>query len=194
MGLHWLKGDVSLPLKRITLDWAVAILVILILPLSLYLGKWNFALWVGFIVWAEYFTLGGNVSTWKVMIPSLPFGAGVGAAWCTSAVALSKVLAPYCGPLHAVYFGYALTNLFWIPFIIRGLNWTKAFTVGSLAVFNGFTLLLAVYFTRALPSVGPMENPYYVIWLSFLWTVLMSYLGWFFGWLTALLTFPRKPD
>ena len=194
MGLHWLEGDLSFPSKRIPLPWAAAILVVFILPLSFYLGKWNFPLWVSFIVWAEYFALGAKRDTWKIIIPSLPFGAGVGAAWCASSVALSTLLVPYFGPVHGVYAAYALTNLLWIPLILYGLGWTHTFTAGTLAVFNGFTLQLAVYFTGTLPPVGPMENPYYVIWWSFLWSVLMAYVGWGFGWFNVFLTFPRKPS
>lgn len=191
MGLHWLKGDLSYPSKRIPLPWATAILVILILPLCFYLGKWNFALWVSFIVWAEYFALGAKADTWKLIIPSLPFGAVFGAAWCTSAVALSKPLSVYVGPVNALYASFALTNLFWVPILLYGLRWTHAFTAGTLAVFNGFSLQLGVYLTGSLPQVGPMENPYYLIWWSFVWSVLMAYVGWFFGWLNVVLTFPR---
>jgi hypothetical protein len=193
MGSHILKGDLSYPSKRIPLPWATAILIILILPLGFYLGKWNFTLWVSFIVWAEYFALGAKVDTWKLIMPSIPFGAVFGAAWCTSAVALCNILTPYWGPVNGLYAAFALTNLIWVPLILYGLRWHHAFTAGTLAVFNGLGLQLAVYFTGSLPKVGPMENAYFVIWWSFLWSVLMAYVGWFFGWFNIVLTFPRKP-
>lgn len=185
MGLHWLKGDLSYPSPRIPLHWAVAIVVICVLPLAFLLGKWSFPIWVSFIVWAEYFALGAKLNTWKVIIPSLPFGAIIAAVWCSSAVAL----APYVGGLM---WSLALTNILWVTLLVYGLRWTHAWTVGTLAVFNGLTLFLAVYFTGSIPQVGPLENPQYVIWWACLWTILMCYLGWFLGWFNVLITFPRK--
>ena len=69
------RGKVSLP-------WAVALTVFISLPFTFFLGKYNFPLWVCFIVWAEYFALGGKPDTWKLIIPSLPFGA----FWCSMSV------------------------------------------------------------------------------------------------------------
>ena len=194
MGSHWLRADVSFPSKRIPLPWAAAIMLVLVLPLGFYLGKWNLPLWVCFIVWAQYFALGANLDTWKIIIPSLTFGGSIAALWCCSSVAVSNVLIPHLGPVTGLYAGYALTNLVWIPVIVYGLQWTPAFTAGSLSVFNGFTLHLAVYFTGAAPPVGPMEDPYYVIFWSFLWSLSNAYLGWCFGWFNVFLTFPRKPE
>lgn len=191
---YLLKGDISSPNKRISLPWAVVILIILALPLNFYLGKWNFPTWVCFIVWAEYFALGANIDTWKLIIPSIPFGAGVGAAWCTSAVFLTGILVPILGPLNGAYAGYAITSIFWIAFLVYGLAWSPSFTGGTLAVFNGFSLQLAIYFTGTIPEVGPMNNPYYVIWWGAVWTILMGWLGWIFGWFNVVLTFPREPD
>jgi len=61
-----------------------------------------------------------------------------------------------------------------------------------LAVFNGLTLQLALYFTGALPPWGPMENPYWIVLWTFLWGVAMAYFGWFLGWLNVVLTFGHK--
>jgi hypothetical protein len=194
MGAHWLQADLSYPSKRIPLPWAAAILLVLVLPLGFYLGKWNLPLWVCFIVWAEYFALGAKLETWKIMIPSLAFGGLVAALWCSSAVGMSKLLVPEFGSVHGQYAAYALTNLVWVPVIVYGLQWTPAFTAGSLAVFNGFTLQLAVYFTGTAPPIGPMENAYFVVWWSFLWAVLNAFLGWGFGWFNVFLTFPHKPE
>lgn len=189
MGLHWLQGDLSSPSPRIPLHWAVAITVALALLPTFLLGKWSFPVWVSFIVWAEYFALGAKLGTWKVILPSLPFGAIVGgAAWISSAVAL----APYLGG-QGLLWALFLTSFVWITLLVYGLRWTQAFTVGVLAVFNGLTLFLAVYFTGSIPQVGPLANPYYVIWWACLWTILMAYFGWFLGWFNVVITFPRKP-
>jgi len=185
MGLHWLEADMAYPSKRIPFHWAVAIVVALALLPALCLGKWNFPVWVSFIVWAEYFIVGAKLGTWKIIIPSIPWGAAVGgAAWVTCSVAL----APYLGMLGAL----ALFSFLWITLLVYGMKWTHAWTVGALPVFNGLTLFLAIYFTGSIPQVGPMANPYYVIWWACLWTILMAYFGWFLGWLNVVITFPRK--
>ncbi len=78
-------------------EWKVALAL---LPAFL-LGKWSFPVWVSFIVWAEYFALGAKLGTWKVIIPSIPFGAIVGgAAWISSAVALAITLSPTYPPYN----------------------------------------------------------------------------------------------
>ena len=178
--------------KRIPLPWATVMVVILCMPLTFYLGKWNFPLWVSFIVWAQYFALGANVGTWRVILPSLPFGASFAAAWCTSALTVSPFFVERFGPVHGLYVSYALTSVLWAALLVHGLSWSKAFTTGTLAVFQGFTLQFATYFTHSVPKIGPIENPYYLIWWSFLWSVLIGLFGWFLGWLNVLLTFPRR--
>lgn len=184
MGSHWLKGDLAYT-PRIPLHWAVVIVLILVLPTAFLLGKWSFPIWVSFIVWAEYFALGAKLDTWKLIIPSIPFGAIVGgAAWVSSGVALS----PYLGLMWSL----ALTSILWIALLVYGLRWTRAWTMGTLAVFNGLTLYLAVYFTGSIPKVGPMENPQFVVWWAALWTILMGYFGWFLGWINCVITFGRK--
>lgn len=194
MGTHWLKADASFPAPRVPLPWAAAIMVVLVLPLGFYLGRWNLPLWVCFIVWAQYFALGANLATWRIIIPSLSFGIVIGALWCSSSVALMSYLASHMSPINGTYAAYALTSLLWVPLLVYGLQWTPAFNAGTLSVFNGFTLLLAVYFTATAPPVGPMDNPYYVVWWSCLWTVLNGFIGWTFGWLTIFLTFPHAPS
>jgi hypothetical protein len=190
--LYWLRGDLACTSKRIPLPWATVMVVILCLPLTFYLGEWNFPLWVSFIVWAQYFALGASATTWKIIIPSLPFGGTFAAAWCTSAVAFSDFFIAHFGPVHGLYAAYAISSVVWAALLVYGLSWSNAFTAGTLAVFNGFTLQFATYFTHSVPKVGPIENPYYLIWWSFLWSVLMGYFGWFLGWLNVVLTLPRK--
>ncbi len=190
MGMHWLSGDASLP-ARLPLPWAAALMIIIVLPFGLYLGEWNVPLWVCFIVWTEYFILGADRSTWKIILPSLAFGAGVAAVWIACSVALSGTLAPHLGGTHAAYAAYALTNLVFVPIVFYLCQWVPTFTTGTLAVFNGFSLLFAVYFTGAVPSFGPMENPLYVVLWTYLWTLAMAYVGWGFGWVNVFLTFPH---
>lgn len=193
MKIH-LDADISYPSPKLHLAWATSIMVLFVLPLSLYLGKWNIPTWVSFVVWAEYFALGANRSTWRVILPSLLFGIIIAGLWCGSSVYVAGLLESSLGELHSVYAGYALTNLFWIPLVIYSFEWNETLGAGALPVFNGFTMLLAVYFTGSIPDVGPIANPYYVIGLAAVWTLMASYLGWVLGWFNVFLTFRDKPQ
>ncbi len=170
--------------ERIPLHWAVAILVALVLPLSLYLGEFNFPLWVAFIVWAEYFTLGGKPETWKLIIPSLPWGVLCGMLW----IAFGHFLAGFVGDL----IGLVISCFIFVTLLVYGLRWFQVWQQGTLAVFNGFTLFLAVYFTGTIPALGPAANPYWMILLAGMWTLIHAWFGWFLGWFNVLITFPYQ--
>jgi len=93
-----------------------------------------------------------------------------------------------------LYVAFVISGILWFPILIYGLGWTHAWAAGSLAVFNGFTLQLALYFTGALPTFGPMGNPYWIIWWSCFWAIAMAYVGWFIGWFHVVLTFPKRSN
>jgi len=190
MGIHWFSGDASLQ-PRLPMAWAAALMIILILPLGLYLGAWNIPLWICFIVWTEYFILGAHGSTWKVIVPCIAFGSAAAAAWIAAATALTGVLEAYLEPTHSIYAAYALTNLVFVPLVFNLCQSVRVFETGTLAVFNGFSLMFAVFFTRSIPSVNAIESPYAVIFYGCLWTIAAAYVGWGFGWLNVLLTFPH---
>lgn len=173
MGIHWLQADASYS-ARIPLPWAVSLMLLVVLPLTFYLGEWNFPLWVSFIVWAEYFALGAKLSTWKSILPSLSFGALIAALWCGSATGLGQLIESYLGTLHSLYLGYAVTNLFWVTLLVYACQWTESFRSGTLAVFNGFTLYLAVYFTGSIPSIDAVEGVYQVMGWAFVQTFLQA--------------------
>ena len=193
MKIHF-EGDISYPSPKLPLAWATSIMLLFVLPLTFYLGTWNIPLWVSFIVWGAYFAMGGNRSTWRVMLPSLLFGIIIAGLWCVSAVFVTGLLKSSLGDLHSVYVAYALTNLIWVTLVVYSLEWNETLGAGSLAVFNGFTMLLAVYFTGSIPDAGPMANPYYVVGLAMIWTLIATYLGWVLGWLNVFLTFRDKPE
>jgi len=174
--------------ERVSLPWAVAITVFISLPFTFFLGKYNFPLWVCFIVWAEYFALGGKLDTWKLIIPSLPFGAFFGAVWCALAIPLADLI----GGQYSMFWGLVVANFIVLPIFVSLIPRWHILEEGTLAVFNGFTLFLAVYFTRSMPSAGMIDNPYWIIFWVFIWTVVMAYFGWFLGWLNVTLTFPRN--
>ncbi|MFT6286556.1 MAG: hypothetical protein ACJA09_001306 [Alcanivorax sp.] len=184
--------DPEQPVVRLPLPWAAAVMVMLILPLTFYLGNWNIPLWVSFIVWAEYFVLGAKPSSWKIILPSVAFGVAGGAFWCLSATYVASMLAPYVEPPHVLYIAFAITNFIWVPLIVYGTNWTQTFREGTLAVFNGLTLQLAVYFTGSIPYAAELESNYSLILASLFWTLILAWFGWFLGWFNIFLTFPSK--
>lgn len=174
--------------QRIPLHWAVSILVILVLPLSFYLGKYNIPLWVAFIVWAEYFVFGAKPESWKIIVPSLTTGTLASFLWCLTAVWLSEIIPGE----HSLFWGFVIGNLIFVTLVVYLMGKVETLATGSLPLFNGLTLYLAVYFTNSVPAVGPMSNPYWILVLAFIWTTLMAYFGWFMGWFNIVLTLPRK--
>ena len=62
-------------MKALPLWIAVPITVLVSLPFGLWLGAWSLPLWLAFIVWAEYFTLGARPAALKIMIPAFVSGA-----------------------------------------------------------------------------------------------------------------------
>lgn len=171
--------------QRIPLPWAVALTVAISLPFGLFLEQFNLPLWVCFIVWAEYFALGANIGTIKLVGPSIPAGAAAAALWmATSTLVIAITGAP-------LIVGLLVGNFIWVTALLYLIPRVPALTQGTLAVFNGLSLFLAVYFTSSIPKVGPMDNAYWVILLTFVWTTISAYIGWFLGWLNIWLTFPK---
>lgn len=171
--------------QRLPLPWAVTLTVIFALPFGLYLGAYNFTLWVCFIAWAEYFALGATPGTWKLVAPSIPAGAATGALWMATATFVTTVTKM---PLIV---GLIVGTVIWITALLYLIPKVPALTQGTLAVFNGLAVFLGVYFTGSCPKIG-IADPYGVIVLTFVWTVLMAYFGWFLGWLNIQLTFPHE--
>ena len=68
---------------------------------------------------------------------------------------------------------------------------SKTLSDGTLAYFNGLTMALAVCGTGSWPQVGPVDNVYYGIFMSWWWTVAMCYFGYLLGWFNVTITFPR---
>ena len=80
-------AETSVMRDRVPLWLAVSITVVVSLPFGLWLGDYNLALWVSFIVWAEYFVLGGKPAALKIIIPAFLIGV-FGAMWITTGTAL----------------------------------------------------------------------------------------------------------
>lgn len=175
-------------LPKMPLHRAVAVVCALAIPLAFFLGKFNVPIWVCFVVWAEYFALGGTPDTWRQIIPSIPFGAATGAAWSAGAIAVGNLI----GGELAFFWGFLFTNFVFLTLMVYLMPRVAAWRSGSLAVFNGLALFFAVFFTKSVPALGPMQNTYWVIALALVWTVTTAYIGWVLGWLNGKLAAPPQ--
>lgn len=172
--------------ETIPLWLAVPITIIVALPFGLWLGKWNLTLWCSFIVWAEYFALGAKPSALKLILPSFAYGAlFTGAAMFTVAV-LGPVMPSLVtsGDLTIM-----LSLAVWVGFMVYSMKWSKTVAEGSLALFNGISMLLALYLSGSFPKTGiALAEP----WMATFWTILSGYFGAFLGWFNVTILFPRK--
>jgi hypothetical protein len=166
--------------ETIPLWLAVSITIVVALPLSLYLGRYNIPLWASFIVWAEYFTFGAKASALRIIIPCYAYGAVLTAL----SLYMTVLLAPHLPKNMALYISLAV----WMGILVYLLRYSKFLWDGSLAVFNGVSLSLGVYFTASYPAT---HSIYAQPWVSFLWVLVAGYIGAFLGWFNVTITFPR---
>lgn len=182
---------------RIPFPWAVGILVVPVLASGLFLGKWNFTTWVIFITWAEYFVFGATPKVWKNMLPSLAFGSATAALWVANWTWFESLFGTNFQSTVATWLILGVTNFLWVVGLCYGIQKIKTFQDYGLACFNGLTLFLAVYFTylggakNTFPQVGPLDNPYWAIFMAFIWNTLMCWLGYVAGVINMWLTFPK---
>ena len=170
---------------------AVGITAIVFLPLTMFLGKFNIPLWVSFIVWAEFFTFGASLkSAGKFIFLAFPAGAIICALGFIASFSLASFTA-LAGPASSgmwgiwVGFGVAVCVLVYI------MKFSKIFSDGSLAYFNGMTMMIAVLFTSSYPKSANMAIQLNTVFAC-LWTILAGYFGLFLGWFNVTITFPRK--
>jgi hypothetical protein len=167
--------------ETIPLWLAVAITVVLSIPFGVYLGKYNFPLWAAFIVWAEYFALGAKPSALALIYPAFSYGAIVTGASMFVTVLLAKAMDPNLA--------LAISLFIFVAFIVYSMRWWKTLQVGSLPLFNGISMLLAIYFTGSYPAAGnALADP----WIATAWTIVAGIFGGILGWFNVTITFPRK--
>jgi len=171
---------------------AVGITAIIFLPLTIFLGKFNIPLWVSFIVWAEFFTFGATVKkAGKFILLAFPAGAAICALGFIASFSLSAALPGLGGPSGSGMWGM------WIGFgvavcvLVYVMKFSKVFSEGSLAYFNGMTMMIAVLFTNSFPKGAEMTIQMNTV-IACLWTIVAGYFGLFLGWFNMAITFPRK--
>lgn len=166
--------------ETVPLWLAVAITVVVSLPFGLFLGRYNLALWAAFVVWAEYFALGGKPSALRLIIPSYTLGA----LFTGLAMFLCVVLTPLLGANGAL----AVALFVGVGAMVYVMGLSGTLSKGSLPYFNGISMLLAVYFTQSYPAV---TNPLLQPWMAALWAILSGWLGALLGWFNVAITFPK---
>jgi hypothetical protein len=169
--------------ETIPLFLAVAITVVVSLPFGLFLGKFNLPLFVAFIVWAEYFTLGAKPDALKIIYPAFILGTLLTGA----SMFLTVLLAPALGLNLAL----AVSLFIGVGLMVYIMRFSQVLSKGSLAYFNGISMLLAIYFTSSYPATA---NALVQPWMAVLWTCLGGILGGLLGWFNVVITFPRQVE
>jgi len=181
---------------------AVAITVVVSLPFGLWFDAWNIPLWAAFIVWAEYFVLGGKPEALKTMVPAYVLGV-VGAAFVLfimvallKAMPDLKLVKPGDLPIAiALFIGFCLViyAMKFVP-VVNG--------AGTLCFFNGISMGLATFFvgtgvfshyvTYGGISISGDLGYYLTPVITSIPAILAGLLGAFLGWFNVTILFPRQ--
>ncbi|MCB2175393.1 MAG: DUF1097 domain-containing protein [Actinomycetales bacterium] len=170
--------------ETIPLWIAITITVLLSVPFTLWLGSWNMAVWVSFIVWAEYFALGAKPSAAKTILPAFAYSAiltGLTLALISYLDFLPDIRTP--GDLAVM-----VALVIGVGFMVYSMRWAKVFQEGSLPFFNGISMVLAVYFTGSYPSI--VEGAAAAVWAG-VWVVVLGAFGVLLALFNLWITFPR---
>ena len=182
-------------MKAIPLWIAVPITVVVALPFGLWLGAWSLPLWLAFVVWAEYFTLGAKPAALKIMIPA--FATGVIGATFTLIVSLAFL--NLLGDAHIVTPGdlawFIGLFLAFIPviYVMKFLPFTQG--PGGLPFFNGISMGLATFFVGIYTNYGGLTLPASSVLLPLITSipaVLGGLLGAALGWFNVAIMTPLR--
>lgn len=182
------RPDTPAPTVKETVPlWlAVPATVVLAMPFGLWLGRFNFALWCCFVVWAEYFALGAKPAALKLILPSFSYAALITGLTLFANQALSPRLPSLVVPGDLAISAFLFAG---VGFMVYSMRWSRTFQTGSLPFFNGISMALAIFFTGSYPKLGQANlHPL----LAAGWTVAMGAFGALLGVLNVWLTFPRK--
>jgi hypothetical protein len=181
---------------RVPLWLAVAITVVVSLPFGLWLGDYNLPLWVSFIVWAEYFVLGGTPAALRVIIPAYLLGV-LGATGVTTFTAVLERMLDGAGlvaeddvaAFAGLFVGFCvfLYAVRWVPLPLFGS--------ASLPFFNGVSMMLGVLFTSAFITAAPAGvDPILEPAVAAVGAGLAGLLGGFLGWFNVTILFQVPTD
>jgi len=171
---------------------AVAITVVISLPFGLWLKEWSVPLWAAFIVWAEYFVLGGKPAGLKIMVPSYILGV-IGAVLVLIVMVEMQKLLP--DPQLVSATDVAIGIAFFIGFCV--LIYAMKFMpvtggAGTLPFFNGISMGLATFFVGIYFTYGGMKvDDLLVPIVTGIPAILAGLLGAFLGWFNVTILFPR---
>ncbi len=139
--------------ETIPLWIAITLTVLVSVPFTLWLGSWNMAVWVSFIVWAEYFALGAKPAA-RTILPAFAYSAIL--------TGLTLALISYLDFLPSLRtpgdLAVAVALVIGVGFMVFSMRWAKVFQEGSLPFFNGISMVLAVYFTSSYPRSPPARG------------------------------------
>ena len=183
--------------NRIPLWLAVAITVVVSLPFGLWLDAWSLPLWAAFIVWAEYFLLGGKPEGLKIMVPSYILGVIGAVLVLILAVALAKVIdmkLVASSPVPDVAYAIALFVGFCV--LIYAMKWLPVTGgAGTLPFFNGISMGLATFFVTIYATYGGIKvDDILVPIVTGVPAILAGLLGAALGWFNVTILFPTKSD
>ncbi|MGQ4893828.1 MAG: DUF1097 family protein [Candidatus Njordarchaeia archaeon] len=178
-------GEKEVKIKEtIPLPIAISIVVVFSLLIPILSGIINFPLWACFIVWAEYFALGAKPEGIKYIIPAYSVGALL--TW-VSAVMWTALMAAGI----EMWTSIGLSLFIWMVPVGYLATHIPLFMKGSLPLFNGVSMYLAIYFTASVPSLF-LPDPFLLCHGALLITVITSLIGSFFGWINVVITFPKE--
>lgn len=173
--------------ERMPLWLAVAITVVLVMPLGLWLDAYNLPLWIVFCVWAEYFAFGGSLKGARTLFPA--FLLGVVAAGLVQA--LATALISWFGDAHLVTSGdLAILVAYFVGFcvVVWAMKFVQVVQGGSLAYFQGIALTLGAIFTgQGAAYIAHSENSYALIAGSMIIAAVSAFVGCLIGWINIWL-------
>lgn len=173
--------------ERMPLWLAVAITVVIVMPLGLWLDKFSLPLWIVFCVWAEYFAFGGSLKGAKTLLPA--FFAGIVAAGLVQS--LATALIGWFGNAHLVTAGdLAILVAYFIGFcvVVWAMKFFQTVQNGTLAYFQGIALTLGAIFTaQGAAYVGHSTNSYVILVGAMIITLASALVGCIIGWINIWL-------
>ena len=171
---------------------AVAITVVISLPFGLWLKEWSVPLWAAFIVWAEYFVLGGKPAGLKIMVPSYILGV-IGAVFVLIIMVEAQKLLPDLMLVTATDVAIGIAFLIGFCILIYAMKFMPVTGgAGTLPFFNGISMGLATFFVGIYAAYGGMKvDDLLVPIVTGIPAILAGLLGAFLGWFNVTILFPR---